>query len=125
MKGINMHTLLADIFEANPGETVYLSLGDSPQIVFKSMASGVHALITPETMAEIINSLITDEEGAEFKWKHQIRTQLTDEVYQRNILVQSAPRSVSIEITSRPLTDIEAENKKLIDTLTTLELIKG
>lgn len=128
-KGNIVHKLLADIFEEHPGKTVYLSLGRFPRVTLDNgtmeVTAGSDEPLTPEKMAEIINSLITEEDGARLKRQRMIIVKTEDEVYLRSIVIARSPQSVDVEIASRLLADIEAENKKLIDTSETLDLIKG
>jgi hypothetical protein len=124
-----MHKLLADIFEEHPGKTVYLSLGWFPCVTLDNgtmeVTTGSDAPLTPEKMAEIVNSLITDEDGAALKRQRIVVTRMEDELYQRVIIIEHNPKSVHVEITSTLLSDIEAENNKLIAAFDTLALIKG
>jgi hypothetical protein len=129
MKGITMHKLLTDIFQEYPGKMVSLSLGKFPRVEFDGgsmeVTTGSDGPLTPERMAEVVNSLITDDEGAALKRDHAVKTRMTDELYQRYIDISYSVKGFSILITSELLRDIEIENKKIIDAATTLELIKG
>ena len=124
-----MHKLLTGIFKEHPGKTVYLSLDKFPRVEFDrgtmEVTNGSDAPLTPEKLAEIINSLITDEEGATLKLERFVAAQMTDEFYLRNISIQYDEKDIDVRITSRLLSDIEAEKKKIEDTANTLELVKG
>lgn len=118
-----------DISEEHPGKTVTLWIGEFPRIAFDrgeiEVTTGSDAPLTPETMAEIINSLITDEEGAYLKRKHYVRSQVADELYLRDILINYYPNQLRVTIASKLLRDVEIENRKIEDAASTLGLIKG
>lgn len=124
-----MHSLLANIFEEHPGETVFLSLGKFPRIAVNGenweVTNGLDAPLTPEKMAEIINSLLTEDEAAWLKRYRVVDKEVTDEVYLRRIEIECQSHNVIISVTSRLLRDIEAENKQVEDAAVTFSLIKG
>lgn len=129
MKGITMHKLLTDIFEEHPGKTVHLALGRYPHVPFDratmEVTTNLDAPLDPAQMAEIINSLITESDGAFLKKRGTVGTRINDEFYQRDVKIVHNPKEVVVEITSRLLKDIEAENNKLIAASDTMALIKG
>lgn len=124
-----MHELLANIFEEHPGKTVYLSLGNVPRVSLDDgmfdVANESEEPLGPEKMAEIVNSLVAEYEGTRLKRLGFVDTKLTDEFYLRSISISRGSRSIDIVIKSRLLQEIEAENKRLEDTMQALGLIKG
>lgn len=124
-----MHSLLTNIFEEHPGEKVFLSLGKFPRIAVNGenweVTNGLDAPLTPEKMAEIINSLLTEDEAAWLKRYRVVDKEVTDEVYLRRIEIECQSHNVIISVTSRLLRDIEAENKQVEDAAVTFSLIKG
>lgn len=124
-----MHSLLANIFEEHPGEKVFLSLGKFPRIAVNGdnweVTKGLDAPLTPEKMAEIINSLLTEDEAAWLKRYRVVDKEVADEVYLRRIEIECQSHNVIISVTSRLLRDIEAENKIAKDAAVTFSLIKG
>lgn len=124
-----MHTLLAGIYKEHPGKTVHLSLGRFPRVTLDNgtmeVTTDLDAPLDPVQMSEIINSLITESDGACLKRQGRVGTRIHDELYQRDIKVSHNPKDVIVEITSRLLSDIEMENNKLIAASDTLARIKG
>lgn len=124
-----MHQLLTDIFEEHPGKAVHIALGRYPHVEFDrgtmEVTTNLDAPLNPEKMAEIINSLITEADGAFLKKRGAVGTRINDEYYQRDIKIVHNPKEVVVDITSRLLQDIKAENNKLIAASDTMALIKG
>lgn len=124
-----MHKLLTEILDEHPEKTIYLSLGKSPRV-----ASGngtVKAFkeydlpLTPEMMAEIINSLITDDEGSALKCDHFVETEIADEHYFRSVSIQFNEKAIDVRIISRVWKEVDVEHQKMMDIAHTLDLIKG
>lgn len=124
-----MHTLLTGIYKEHPGKTVYLALGRFPRVALDSgtmeVTTDLDAPLDPVQMSEIINSLITESDGTALKRAGRVGTRIHDELYQRDIKISHNPKEVMVEITSRLLSDIEAENNKLRAASDTLARIKG
>lgn len=124
-----MHKLLADIFKEHPGRTVYLSLGKYPRVAFDNgtvkVTKGSDAPLTPEKMAEIINSLITVEEGSSLKNEHFAETEIPDEHYLRSVSIQFNEKDIDVRIISKLWQEVDEENKKMLEIAKTLDLIKG
>lgn len=128
-----MHELLTEVLSVYPGNTAYFSLGKFPRVAFDSgtievttkVTKGSNEPLTPAKLAEIVNSLLTDKQATTLKKERFVITDIKDDTYLRSIAVQYDDKSLDIEIRSRLLSDIAAENKKIADTVSTLELIKG